>query len=73
MSTFAHKYPIAAVKVGTAGSGARVMKGVPHEVTPEEAGCSPETFRLLKFVSDPANKRLFTAEAALKAFAHIKV
>lgn len=36
-------------------------------------GVSPETLRILEAISDPKNAHLFTVEAALKAFAHVKI
>lgn len=36
-------------------------------------GVSPETISMLYAISDPKNAHLFTAEAARKAFAHVKI
>lgn len=54
--------------------GASLQSGVAAPgLAGNEAGCSAETLRILDFVSDPANKRHFTKEAARKAFGHIEV
>lgn len=39
----------------------------------EYYGISPETLRIFEFISDLKNAHLFTVEAALEAFKHIKV
>jgi len=39
----------------------------------EHYGISPETLRILESISDPKNAHLFTVEASLEAFKHIKV
>lgn len=36
-------------------------------------GVSEETLRLFEFISDPKNKHLFTVEASIEAFKHVKV
>jgi len=48
------------------------MTQVPNEpIDPQ--GISPEALQLWKAISDPKNAHLFTVEASLEAFKHIKV
>lgn len=51
---------------------ARMVKKVIVERSPVPK-MSEQTRRTFEFISDPANAGLFTKEAALKAFSHVKI
>ena len=55
--------------LGVMGYSVRVLKAKPKSVVRLSTG-SERTFRR---ISDPANAHLFSAEAALKAFAEVQI
>ncbi|MDP9919041.1 hypothetical protein J2W24_004710 [Variovorax boronicumulans] len=60
--------PAPTLRAARQGYSVRVLKRPPQAVV----RVSEQTAKTFRKISDPANASLFTAEAALKAFAHIK-
>lgn len=71
MTTTVHKQHISAATTGLLGGDVRVFRKVPR--VSKKPVLSEQTRRTFEFISDPANAHRFTKEAALKAFAHVKV
>jgi hypothetical protein len=69
-TTTAHKQHISAATTGLMGGDVRVLKAKRAHAVPK---VSEKTRRTFEAISDPKNAHLFTVEASLKAFAHIKV
>lgn len=71
MTTTAPKNHISAAATGRLGGDVRVFRKAAR--VHKKPVLSEQTRRTFEFISDPANAHLFTADAALKAFAHVKI
>lgn len=70
MTVVALKPHISAATAKSVGGQVRVLKG---RVTTAKPKISEKTRRTFQAISSPDNARLFTLDAALAAFSHIKV
>ena len=70
MTTTTLKRHVSPAAINPAGGQVRVVRNMLARNKPV---LSEQTRRTFEFISDPANARLFTKDAARKAFAHVKV
>lgn len=69
-ATTISKRHVSPAAISPAGGQVRVVRNMLAQRKPV---LSEQTRRTFEFISDPANAHRFTKEAALKAFAHVKI
>ncbi len=70
-TTITKKRYVSPAAANPAGGQVRVLRG--HVIVSRKPMLSEQTRRTFEAISDPKNAHLFTVDAALKAFAHVKV